>query len=78
MAISRRIGRAARRNRIKRLIRESFRLNQHRFPEGLDLVVVPRKRSRLTLETISASLCKLVPRAAAACLPRPRGEGEEA
>jgi len=65
LAIGRKVGNAVRRNRIKRLIREAFRLNQHRFPDGLDLIVVVRKGARLTHETISASLCGLVARAAA-------------
>jgi ribonuclease P protein component len=76
MAISRKVGRAVRRNLIKRLMREAFRLNQHRFPDGLDLVVVPRKGALLTLESVSASLCKLVPRAAA-CVARPTSGREE-
>jgi ribonuclease P protein component len=33
---------AAGRNRIKRLIREAFRLSKAELPAGLDLVVVPR------------------------------------
>jgi len=65
LAIGRKVGNAVRRNRIKRLIREAFRLNQHRFPDGLDLVVVVRKGAQLTFETISASLCGLVARAGA-------------
>jgi ribonuclease P protein component len=36
---------AAARNRLKRLIREAFRLSKPELPGGLDLVVVPRAPS---------------------------------
>jgi ribonuclease P protein component len=36
---------AAGRNRLKRLIREAFRLSRPELPAGLDLVVVPRDPS---------------------------------
>ncbi|MEX2316860.1 MAG: ribonuclease P protein component [Pirellulales bacterium] len=41
LAVSRRNGSAARRNRWKRVLREVFRLTQHQLP-ALDLVCVPR------------------------------------
>ncbi|HTL28998.1 MAG TPA: ribonuclease P protein component [Tepidisphaeraceae bacterium] len=42
ISIGRAVGTAPRRNRIKRLLRESFRLMQHDFPRGYDLVITVR------------------------------------
>ena len=42
LSVSRRVGTAPRRNRIKRLLREAFRLMQHDLPRGYDLVIVVR------------------------------------
>jgi ribonuclease P protein component len=42
-------GIASRRNRIKRYLRESFRLLQHDFPRGYDLVVAVRPHEPLIL-----------------------------
>jgi ribonuclease P protein component len=39
---SRKVGRAVRRNRVKRLIREFFRTHRDRLPRGLDLLVIAR------------------------------------
>ena len=49
LSVSRRVGNAVKRNRIKRLIREAFRLQQHDWPGGYDLVVVVRPHGLLTL-----------------------------
>ena len=42
LSVPRRVGTAARRVRIKRLIREAFRLHQYDLPAGYDFVVVVR------------------------------------
>jgi ribonuclease P protein component len=43
ITVNRRIGNAARRNRIKRLIREFFRLNKESFQKGYDFVVIANR-----------------------------------
>jgi len=64
ISIGRRVGSAARRNRIKRLLREAFRIGQHALPADApapyDFVVVVRPHEPLTLEEYREAFSRAV------------------
>ena len=62
------------RNRIKRLLREAFRVHREELTPGWDYLFLPRKTTKLTLAEVTASLVKLALKAAPAeGGPEPQG-----
>jgi ribonuclease P protein component len=60
LSVSRKVGPAVHRNRLRRLYREAFRLTRHEMPTGLDLVLIPRRPEPPALEELKQSLPRLV------------------
>lgn len=64
LSVSRKMGGAVKRNRLRRLYREAFRLSRGEMPVGLDLILIPRRPEPPSLAELQQALPRLVRRIA--------------
>lgn len=76
LTVSRRVGNAVKRHRIKRLLREAFRLSQAKWPGRYDLVVIVYPHDVLTLADYVAHFTKAVDQLHAVAVKRAARQAE--
>ena len=77
ITVSKKLGKAHVRNRVRRRFREIYRLHEEKFQPGWDIVVVARTKSiHADFEKLTAAYLQLAEKAGILVQkPSPRGEG---
>lgn len=79
ITVTRKVGKAVTRNRIKRLVREVFRRERHRLAPGLDLVWVAKRQSGgVAIDDVRGDFERLLERLSAPSRARTSSKGARA